>query len=254
MDKGILEKIVVKRKQTENVLAVKSGGFDVGKTIWSVACEQLRVIAQNLIDHIDDHRPLRTAQILLLVKSSPSQIKKLEAGEVCVLGKASKASGQVKVLSRIGRGLGQAADFVVWLNGDWLDACGATQEGGTVCELYEDNESLAMAIALIDHELMHCSAKIAGEFIAADALAGFVQDLGKDHIETCQDIKRSDGAVLVRYFVKNKKGGYDFKMRKHNIEEFTAVIDRHGAWDRQLKRLIDVIVETEPDLFAAKKT
>jgi hypothetical protein len=253
MQGKILEKVIGKRKDTPNVLAPESGGFDDGKTVWSVACQSLRIIAQNLIDHIDSHVPLRTAKILLLVKSSQSQIKKLQSGEKCVIGKAAKASGQVKVLSRIGRGLQQAADFVVWLNGDWLDGCGATTNGGTECVLDEDNEGIAKAIALIDHELMHCSAKIAGEFIEPDALDGFVQDLGKEHIETCRDITRSDGAVLVRYFVKNKKGGYDFMMRKHDVEEFTAIVDRHGSWDRGLRKLVDVIIDSGATLFSGAK-
>ena len=254
LDDKILEKLVSKRKVTKNVLALESSGFDDGKTVWNIACAQLRAIAQNLIGHIDDHLPLRTAKILLLVKSSELQKARLGAGERCVIGKASKANPQMKLLSRIGRGAEQMADFVVWLNGDWLDAAGATQSRGTACTLDGLTEGLGKAAALIDHELMHCSARIAGTFVAPDLVDGFVQNLGKDHIETCADITRSkDDAVLIRYFARNKSGGYDFKMRRHDVEEFTGVVDRHGAWGRRLQRLVDVIVESEPTLFAGAK-
>jgi hypothetical protein len=254
LDDKILEKLVSNRKATKNILALESDGFDDGKTVWTVACAQLRAIAQNLIEHVDDHYPLRTAKILLLVKSSESQKAKLEAGQPGVIGKACKANPQMKLLSRIGRGTEQMADFVVWLNGDWLDACDATQSRGTECTLDGFTEGLAKAAALIDHELMHCSAKIAGVFVAPDLVDEFVQDFGKDYIETCTDITRSkDDAVLIRYFTKNKSGGYDFKMRKHDVEEFTGIVERHGAWDRRLQRLVDVIEELEPTLFAGAK-
>lgn len=247
----VLKKIVSKRKVTKNVLALETAGFDDGKTQWTVACAELRSITQNIIEHIDDHFPLRQAKILLLIKTSDSAKAKLQAGEQVVCGKASKANHQTKLLTRIGRGTDAAADFVVWLNGDYLDSVGATDERGNECELGDLTEGLRTAAALIDHELMHCSAKIAGTFVVPDQLDGFVQDLGKDHIETCEDITRpKDDAVMVRYFAKNKAGGYDFKMRKHDIEEFNGIVARHGAWDRKLERLVDVITESEPALFA----
>ncbi len=254
LDDKFFGKLVKPRKATKNILALESTGFDDGKTVWTVACAELRAIAQNLIEHVDDHFPLRTAKILLMVKSSESQKAKLEAGQACVCGKASPANPQTKLLSRIGRGTEQMADFVVWLSGDYLDGVDATVERGTKCTLNGLTDGLAKATALIDHELMHCSARIAGTFITPETLEGFVQDLGKDHIETCADIVREkDGAVLVRYFSKNKSGGYDFKMRKHDVEEFNGVVNRHGAWDRRLQRLVDVIVESEPSLFAGTK-
>jgi len=235
---------------TKNVLALESAGFDDGKTVWAVACAGLRAIAQNLIDHVDDHAHLQGAKILLLVKSSEAQKAKLAKGDRCVIGKASRANPQLKLLSRIGRGMEQMADFVVWLNGDWLDGVGATDDRGSECELGGLTDGLRSAIALIDHELMHCSAKIAGEFVQPDELDAFVQDLGKSHIETCKDITKPDGSVLVRYYAKNKAGGYDFKMRRHDVEEFSGVVERHGAWDRCLRRLVDVIVENGSTLFS----
>jgi hypothetical protein len=81
--------------------------------------------------------------------------------------------------------------------------------------------------------------------------------MGVRHVETCEDITDSDDKVFVRYYVLSDKkpapGGYQFCMRKHDIEEFTSVAARHGSWERQLGRLVDVIVKAEPDLFSKQK-
>lgn len=249
LDDKFLEKLVAPRQVTANVLALESAGFDDGKTLWAVAPAGLRSIVQNLIDHVDDHFPLRSALMLLLVKSSGSQKAKLENGDRCVIGKASKANPQAKLMTRIGRGTKQPADFVIWINGDWLDGIGATDMNGTRCVFSGLCEASRQAVALIDHEMMHCSAKIAGEFINPDQLDGFVQDLGKCYIETCEEITDENGNVFVRYFAWNHSSGFDYKMRKHDIEEFNGIVDRHGAWDLKLKRLVDVIIESEPSLF-----
>lgn len=247
----VLLKLITPRKHTKNVLAIDSPGTEQGSTLWIPACAGLRSIAQNLIDEIDEHSHLMDAVILLLVKSSESIAKKLKSGEACVIGKASKANPQAKLLSRIKRKVGQAADFIIWLSGDWLDGVHATVEDGAECELTgELTDGLRKAVALIDHELSHCSAKIAGKYVDPAEVAGFVQDLGKRHIETCNDMLGEGGMILVRYYAKDPAGRYQYKMRRHDIEEFHGIVQRHGAWDLRLERLVDVIIENEPTLFS----
>jgi hypothetical protein len=171
------------------------------------------------------------------------------------IGKAAKARTLDRLLSSVkildepdAGGAEQAhyerADFIIRLNGDWLHAVGwpAGRNGKKAEPGTRNPEDLALA--QIDHELCHCGAKIAGEFVKPADLAGFVEGLGDDHIETCQDVKR-DKAVLVRYYWRGESGGYAWVLRKHDVEEFHGVIERHGAWDSQLMRLVDVLVERE---------
>lgn len=49
LENEILEKLVKQKTVTKNILALESAGLDDGKTVWSVACSELRSIAQNLI-------------------------------------------------------------------------------------------------------------------------------------------------------------------------------------------------------------
>ena len=245
------KKLLSQRKQTPNIPGIKSPGCDDGKKQLYVASSMLRSIAQNIIDTIPEHRHLKQAKILLLTRYAESTAKKLEKGERVVIGRAAKASPRDKLLTAIGVKTEDQPDFVVWLSGDYLDGIGATFEGEAGNECTDNEEALQTAAALIDHEFLHCGAKIAGEFVKDDKIDVFVQELDKLHIETCTDVTSTDGAVLVRFY-SMKENKYIFKMRKHDIEEFCGVAGRHGPWDRQLGRLIDVLNETEKTLFNTK--
>ena len=247
----ILSKLRSPRKKTANILAPDTPPFDDGKKEWWVAGPKLRAIAQNIIDHIDEHRHLRGekgAKVLLLVKKSEADAKKLNAGEFVNAGKASKANPQLKLLSAIGMDTDHQADFVVWLSHDCIERLCSLDDDGVEVRL-EDVDGICKIFALIEHELLHCSAKIAGEFVAADNLEAFVEEMGERHIETCKDVAGEAG-TLVRYYFLDKQGRYVFKIRKHDVEEFQGVVERHGAWARSLGRLIDVLVESQKDLFS----
>jgi len=241
------KKLTNRRKQTPNILAIDSPGCDDGKKQLYVAGPMLRSIAQNIIDNIPEHRHLKQANILLLIRYADATAKKLKDGERVVIGRAAKASPRDKLLAAIGVKTENQPDFVVWLSGDYLDGIGATDKG----ECTDNEEALKTVVALIDHELLHCGAKIAGAFVKDGLLDGYVQELDKLHIETCTDVASPDGAILVRFY-SMKDNKYTFMMRKHDIEEFHGVAGRHGPWDRQLGRLIDVLNETEKTLFNTK--
>jgi hypothetical protein len=204
-------------------------------------------MAQRLIDEVREHRHLQDARILLVVVEKQSVAKALKDGKIVSIGKAAKARPLDRLLSSVkilddwrldDDGVEQAhyerADFIIQLNGDWLEAIGWPLTDGS-----ED-----IALALIDHELCHCGAKIAGEFIKPAELAERVEALGDDHIETCEDVVR-DGAILVRYYWRGESGAYKWATRKHDVEEFHGVVERHGDWDSQLMKMVDVLVARE---------
>ena len=169
-----------------------------------------------------------------------------------IAGQASTTSPMIKMLSCVGSAPAFRADFVVWLSGDWMDHIGITEKGGT--EIVVTNEELTgKAIALIDHELMHCSVKIVGEYIDPEVLQTFREGLDDRHIETHPDIKNDKDHVLVRYIFSSKEGKPEFKMRKHDIEEFNSVVARHGKWNENVENLVDVMIEHQPTLFDQPK-
>ena len=240
MDDKLFEKFTQPRKKTKNILALDTPGWSDDKTRIVVAGDEIRAMAQNIIDAVSEHKHLRAARILILVKHADSARKKLEAGEWVSIGKATKAKPTDRVLARLA-GDKIEVDFVVTLCGDWLATLNLMTEDG--------QKSLA---GLLDHELCHCGAKIAGEFVHIDSVDGYIEEIGKDrHAETCRDVKNDDGFVLVRYY-QTKNGNYQFLIRKHEVEEFSGVASRHGPHTRQLGRLIDVLVKSEDGLFAAK--
>ena len=246
IDDKLFAKIKKEIAHLPNMLSpAETAEFDDGKRTINIAPRFFRNYAQNLIDSIGEHWHLKKAKVLLLVGSSEADEKKLASGTRISVGKARKAVPREKFLSSFGTKSAIFADFIVTVSGDWTDAIGATEGKG---KIPLDNERAhRRVIALLDHELLHCGAKIAGEFVAPDELAGFVQDLGKRHIETCDDITRPDGAKLVRFYHVDKTGSLTFCCRKHDVEEFRGVVDRHGLWARDLCRLVDVIKEHTND-------
>ncbi len=241
MEDKLFTEFTKPRKKTTNILALNTPGWSDDKVKIVVADEEIRAMAQNIIDCVGEHKHLKAARILILVVHADAVRKKLEAGEWVSIGKATKAKPRDRVLARLA-GDKVEMDFCITLCGDWLDTLNLMTEEGL--------KSLA---GLIDHELCHCGAKMAGEFVHIDSVDGYVDDLGKDrHVETCMDVKNDDDEVLVRYY-HTKNGDYQFLVRKHEVEEFNGVARRHGPHTRQLARLIDVMVKSEESLFASTK-
>ena len=238
MDDKLFTKFTQPRKKTTNILALKTPGYSDDKVKIIVAGEEIRAMAQNIIVCVGEHKHLRAARILILVVHADAVRKKLEAGEWISIGKATKAKPRDKVLARLA-GDKVEMDFVITLAGDWLDTLNLMTEEGL--------KSLA---GLLDHELCHCGAKMAGEYVHIDSVDGYIDELGKDrYAETCMDRKNADGFVLVRFY-HTKNGDYQFCMKPHEIEEFTGVAARHGPHTPQLGRLVDVLVDSKGTLFA----
>jgi hypothetical protein len=68
--------------------------------------------------------------------------------------------------------------------------------------------------------------------------------LGERYIDTRTDIKDDKGRVLVRYQYADALGRFTWKMRKHDLEEFAGVAERHGCWDSALKDLVDAVAKS----------
>ena len=213
---------------TANILTPKLAGWSDGEKALFLADSDAIAIAQNLIDAVEDHRHLREAAILVLFETG----KTPDPDGRTQLGKATKATPRMRLLT--GGAKGVQADFEVRLNGDaWIDFGPAARA------------------ALVDHELSHCAATIAGRWMPEGKAAIFAEALGADHVETHSDARDETGRILVRYFkrrgeIKPGDEGYGkqplvWRMRKHSVEEFTTVVGRWGAWDATLLDLVDVL-------------
>lgn len=214
-----------KPAQLRNILLPERPAWTDGERSLFVADNEAASIAQRLIDGIDDHRHLREAKIVLLYRTG----KKPSPDGLLEMGRARKAQPRDHI------GLDQA-DFCVELNADrWPEL--------------EDRER----IALVDHELTHCAAVIAGRYVSGMLISQFVAMLGEDFIPTEPEHTDDEGRVLVRYFRRKgeAKAGEDgyrdqpltWRMRKHDVQDFCQVIHRWGAWNPTLVRLVDVLEE-----------
>jgi hypothetical protein len=256
----LLKAVLKPRALTPNVPPLDRQMYSDGKRILAPAPANLRAIAQGIIELVHEHRHLRAARVALLVERSESTADKLAAGQRVVIGRARKCGPMERLLSAPPAPAAQekaaagkkpssaemadaslvsglaGMDFIVKLSGDWLTACGFGD--GTT-------EGLQAAAALIDHELAHCSTRIAGEFVKRAELASYVVSLGELHVETCDDIQNDKGEVLVRYMVREPGGSYRWALRRHDLEEFCGVVARWGAWDRSVGRMVDVLVHRD---------
>lgn len=233
IDDKTIKKLLKPRPKTPNIITVELAGWSEGERSLFGAPEQVRGLAQGVISEFDDHAHLREAHLLLLMQTG----LKPNADNLIELGKARKMSGLSKSLFRRA-GEEIAPDFTITLNGD--------QWG----ELEEWQQ-----LGLLDHELMHCAATIAGKYVPGSKLTAFVKALGKDHLETCDGVTDEHGRVLVRF--RKRKGdvkpgdpGYfdqplQWRVRKHDVEEFVNVFERWGRWTPNLARMVDVM--EEPD-------
>lgn len=218
----------------------------VGGVVWQGAVDELLRLCQAVVDTVDEHRHLRQARILLLMRYAEKDEGAFKTGGRVHLGKAGKANPMARMLSRQAKT--PPADFVVWLNAAWLERIGILYRDEKENWLFDADQPRRQAVALIDHELSHCGAKIVGKYIAPDNLALQQKDLGPDLIEVREDITDADGNVLVRFYKRDGRD-YSWCIRKHDVEEFTEVVSRHGAWKSDLKDLCDELVESEPALF-----
>jgi len=239
MNDEFVDAMTQPRTLTPNVASPPVVAVEHGSKTIAVAPGELRSIAQNLIETVDEHKHLRMggATILMVVERSEATRRKLEGGQRVSIGKASKAAAYVRLLFGETDGDGRAPrrpDFVVRICGDWLDL------------VADDEDRRAKIVALVDHELCHCGPKVAGKFVDPGRLDAYVADLGDDHLETLADVTDEDGHVLVRSIARDDVGHITWKIRKHDIEEFHGVAQRHGSWDTSLAKLVDVLVEDEP--------
>lgn len=79
-------------------------------------------------------------------------------------------------------------------------------------EVFEDAEfSAAQVEALLDHELCHCQ------------------------------VKRDEHDDIVR----DSAGRPEWRPRKHDIEEFHDVVDRHGCWKREIEQFAKAALEAK---------
>lgn len=209
------------------------------------ADHRLQELTQNIIDMVDDHKHLRKALILVLIKQSDGDAKKLDAGQRVRTGHAQKASGRFKAMMAAlsntsvtakSKTRSLTADFILTLSGDYLSKIDALCDGAP---LY-DCPGVRRMIALIDHELCHCSAVIAGKNVPARELEPELNELGDAWLDTSEP--DSDGFRFIRYY-KLKNNRFQWKMRKHDLEEFSGVVARNGAWDNAVRKMVDVIEE-----------
>jgi len=243
-DEKTLKKLLCKREITPNILMPDIRAYDDGKQQLFIAGPDLCSLAQNIIDETAEHKHLKLAKILLLVRTTE---KKKHGRRI---GYAAKAKLREKFLSRYGNSIIDTIDFVIWLDGDWLAETGGAVNRGH--DIKADNpEGIRKVIGLLDHELLHCGAKIAGEFVTKQELYQYVSDLGMRHIETVEDESRDDPEeVFVRYYYVNKAGKLIWKLRKHDIEEFEGAIKRNGKWNDSIGPVVDVIIELDKNLFS----
>jgi hypothetical protein len=232
---GVLARLAGPAKTRPNLTTPELAGWRQGERGFVRADGGTHDRAQNLITHLADHRPLREARVWLLfrrgVKADPD--RRVE------LGRARKCSALVQALAaRAGE---TPPDFCITLNqAAWADL-------GEVARL-----------ALLDHELSHCAATIAGRYVPPAAVADLVKALGTDHLETCTGERDKEGRVLVRYLrrvgeIKAGKPGYGkqplaWRIRKHPLEDFPGVIGRWGPWTPELVRLVDILEEPDASL------
>lgn len=217
-----------------------------GSNVWEGACRGLVQLCQGVIDRVDEHRHLRSARILLLTRHSEKDEKALETGGRLHLGKGGKTNPMQRLLSRTAKA--PEADFVIWLNAAWLEHIGILSMSEKGSWIFNLDAPRRQAVALLDHELRHCGAKIVGKYIAPDLIELQKKDLGPDLVEVREDLTDEHGNVLVRYYKKDG-GRYVWCVRKHDVEEFTDVVTRHGAWKSDLEALCDELV-SEKTLFA----
>ena len=217
-----LERLTRPRDETPNVLDPELPEWASGDKKLYIAGEAVRAMAQNLIDEIHEHRHLRSARIVIVMRTG----MKAGADGRVRLGSARKSSPLMALLSR-------SADFLLELN------AGAFKRAPK-----------AAKAALLDHELSHCSVATKMQMVSPVGLDSFVERLGIRHVATNRDMADSDGQIPV---ISMKQDGkrLAYAARKHDVECFVDVVARWGAWLPQYRRLADAIADAQaPDSSA----
>lgn len=215
-----IERLARRRDATANVLSPDLPEWAMGeKRKLYLAPVAVRSMAQNLIDDVHDHRHLRAAKLVIVMRTG---VQPAADGRV-ELGKARKASPLLAFLCR-------GADFLITLNaGQW------------------SNAERAGRLALLDHELSHCGVAVGSQAVPLAAVNKLVAKLGPRHLATRQDVTNADRAIV--YFAREKAGKPVFALGKHDVEEFVSVAGRWGPWVGQLDRLAEALAnppEAEP--------
>lgn len=226
----------------ENIVEIDGPGYRDDKVHLYPAPPPIRRLAQELIDTIPEHRHLRKAKILLLIRTSESDKGgKPEKPKRISLGHAKKTTPILKALASLAGKKIERPDFFVTLTGAWLEEIGLIGEVPGQVAAAPKPEALRQLRGLLDHELSHCGVVIAWQFIAPDGVALFVKGLGDRWIETRTEIKDSEDNVLVRYMKADDDNQIKYKVRKHEVEDFPGVIERNGAWCPGAAALVDVV-------------
>lgn len=268
-------KLLTPRTLTPNVVSLDDlGELADGAKSLAVAGEDLRAWTQNLIDLIADHYPLREARVLVVIEHSAAtgdQLRDPKSREPVRIGKAQRANPMVKLLTQpppppappqgdntpepsasdpVVELFGRCADFVLRLSGDWLDMRLDEEAGPDALA-----QGRRAVLALIDHELMHCSAKVAGKlYPSVDQARLQAGGHGKDFLEVVE-VAQPDGqgpAGLLLWYHRGDDGRLRFKIRRHDLEEFQSIIRRHGAWKMDVEQFCDVLIEEGRDTPAAE--
>jgi len=245
-----------KKTKTEQMIEAMSAECDVvnviypnlegwregGRTIF-LAPAKVMWAAQNLIDKVHDHRFLKKARILVRVATG----KKADADGMIEAGRAQKASAMIKLLvTRVDE---EPPDFVITINGDLYESADMADPDGTA--------GMEWLLPVLDHELAHCRPVIAGQFVSDKKYGKFLRDLGGDYIDTLDDCCDDSGRPLVRYLkrrgpLKPGQDGYHdqpqaWRVRKHEITEFLAVMGRWGARCAAVALIVDVMEKAGTD-------
>lgn len=232
ISKEFIGRMLLPRATTVNLLD-RPVAARRGDKLWVQADYRFTAIAQNLIDAVEEHKHLRHARILLVLETAPS--KGIKDGEI-ELGKVMKTTLRDQAMA--GARPSEQPDFVIKLNGDWLHG-----EIERFAEAVPDaSEAIwRKVVALIDHELCHCGARIVGKFVPYDEVQEFIKKLGAFFIERCDDVVDSSGRVMVRHYKSSGDGKYLYCARKHEIQDFCGVLRRHGGWNTTAARMIDAV-------------
>jgi len=248
IDEKLFQKLIQQRKKTKNVLNYDVPEYSDGKTTLFMANPDICSMVQNLIDQIPEHRHLKGSNILILVKTVADQNENA-AGCFARVIKAGPKDRFFACLMRDAKPE-SAPDFIIIFSGNALDAEGITSDGGHACPLLEVDYHKALSI--IDHELLHCGAKTVADYASPSEIHDFIKDLGLRYIKTLNEFKRdSDGAVLVVYYVTDNNG-YIYNIRKHDVQEFQGVIERHGESITNSHISTKIIKTKNKDLFVGK--
>jgi hypothetical protein len=221
-----IDRLMRSRDETPNVVAMphESTYVDVGL---HPAPKAVREMAQNLIDDVHDHRHLRRMCVAILAEykqAEPKPGKRTRCGSARKTGKVTAACGVT-------------AQFVLTINWDMWQSLSSHRR-----------------LALLDHELSHCSTPTIGVVVPAEKVDEEIEkhrcpELGLDDPLVARGPwgDGDDQRVLLVLYDLSKYGRP--VVRKHDVEEFAAVAGRWGPWTHDLAVMCDEMRRYEAGLF-----